>query len=95
MAVLIKPLVTEKLSALNEKGRFAFLVDRDANKVEIKRAVEQMYGVTVESVNTMIAASKPKNRYTKSQVVNGRTATYKKAIVKVAEGEFIDFYSGV
>ncbi len=95
MAVLIKPLVTEKLSELNEQGRFAFLVDRDANKVEIKRAIEQMYGVTVESVNTMIAASKPKNRYTKGAVVNGRTKTYKKAIVKVADGEFIDFYSGV
>ncbi len=95
MSVLKKPLVTEKVSALNEKGKYGFVVDRDANKVEIKRAVEDMYGVTVEDVNTMNYQGKLKSRYTKSRVVSGRSTSYKKAIVTVAEGEVIDFYSGI
>ena len=66
MSVLIKPLVTEKVSDLNEKGKYGFIVYRKANKVEIKKAVEQMYGVTVESVNTMQYQGKQKTRYTKS-----------------------------
>lgn len=95
MSVLIKPLVTEKITAENEKGKYGFLVDKEANKVEIKKAVEKMYSVTVENVNTMIYAGKKKSRYTKSKVVTGRTPSYKKAIVQVAEGEIIDFYSGI
>ena len=95
MSVLIKPLVTEKVSDLNEKGKYGFIVDRKANKVEIKKAVEQMYGVTVESVNTMQYQGKRKTRYTKSRVVSGRTDSFKKAIITVAEGEVIDFYSGI
>ena len=95
MSVLIKPLVTEKVSDLNEKGKYGFIVNRKANKVEIKKAVEQMYGVTVESVNTMQYQGKQKTRYTKSKVVSGRTDSFKKAIITVAEGEVIDFYSGI
>lgn len=95
MEVLIKPLVTEKISDLNEKGQYGFIVDRRANKVEIKKAVEKMYGVNVENVNTMRYPSKEKTRYTKTKIITGRTAEYKKAIVTVAEGEVIDFYSGI
>ncbi|MBL6446511.1 50S ribosomal protein L23 [Fulvivirga sp. 29W222] len=95
MSVLIKPLVTEKVSALNEKGKYGFIVNRKANKVEIKKAVEKMYGVTVEDVNTMNYLGKAKSRYTKSRVVTGRTPSYKKAIVTVADGEVIDFYSEI
>lgn len=95
MSVLVKPLVTEKISALNERGKYGFLVDKKANKVDIKKAVEKMYGVTVESVNTMNYQGKRKSRYTKSGVISGRRPSYKKAIVSVAEGEVIDFYSGI
>ncbi len=95
MSVLKKPLITEKVSALNESGKYGFIVDKHANKVEIKKEVEKMYGVTVESVNTMRYQGKLKSRYTKSKVISGRTAGYKKAIVTVAEGDVIDFYSGI
>lgn len=95
MSVLKKPLITEKVSTLNESGKYGFIVDRNANKIEIKKEVEKMYGVTVESVNTMRYQGKRKSRYTKSKVVSGRTAGYKKAIVTVADGEVIDFYSGI
>ena len=95
MSVLIKPVVTEKVSALNEKGKYGFIVDRKANKVEIKKAVESMYGVTVEEVNTMVYLGKKKTRYTKSRVISGRTPSFKKAIVTVAEGDVIDFYSEI
>jgi large subunit ribosomal protein L23 len=95
MSVLIKPVVTEKVSALNESGKYGFIVDRKANKVEIKKAVEQMYGVTVEDVNTMVYLGKKKTRYTKSRVISGRQPSFKKAIVTVAEGDVIDFYSEI
>ena len=95
MTILIKPLVTEKFSAMNEAGKYGFIVSRSANKVEIKREVEKKYGVTVESVNTMIQSGKRKTRYTKSRIIEGGTKTYKKAVVKVADGEIIDFYSGI
>ena len=95
MGVLIKPLVTEKISAMNENGRYGFVVARTANKVEIKKEVEKTYGVTVERVNTMIQAGKSKSKFTKSGVIEGKKPTYKKAIVQVAEGEIIDFYSGI
>lgn len=95
MSILKKPLVTEKVSALNEQGKYGFIVDVNANKVEIKKAVEDMYGVTVEDVNTMKYQGKAKSRYTQSRIVSGRTNKFKKAIVTVAEGEIIDFYSGI
>ena len=95
MSILKKPLVTEKVSALNEKGKYGFIVDADANKVEIRKAVEKQYGVNVEKVNTMNVMGKFKTRYTKAGVLAGRRPNYKKAIVTLAEGEVIDFYSNV
>ena len=95
MSVLIKPLVTEKVSAMNEEGKYGFVVSKDANKIQIKTAVEKAYGVTVESVNTMVYPGKTKSRYTKSRIITGSTPSYKKAIVKVSDGDVIDFYSGI
>ena len=95
MSILKRPLVTEKVSALNEKGKYGFIVDIEANKVEIKHAVEKQYGVNVEKVNTMKVMGKFKTRYTKAGVLSGRRPNYKKAIVTLAEGEVIDFYSNV
>ena len=95
MSVLKKPLVTEKVSALNEKGKYGFIVNADANKVEIRQAVEKQYGVNVEHVNTMNVMGKKKTRYTKTGILSGRRPGYKKAIVTLAQGEVIDFYSNV
>lgn len=96
MAIIIKPIVTEKMTALGEKlNRYGFRVDRKAGKVEIKKAVEQMYGVTVLAVNTAVVAPKVKKRYTKSGLQVGKTNAYKKAIVTLKEGETIDFYSNI
>jgi large subunit ribosomal protein L23 len=95
MSVLIRPLVTEKVSEMNEKGRYGFIVDKKANKIEIRLAVEKMYGVNVESVNTMNYEGKRKTRYTKAKIISGKRPDFKKAIVTVASGEVIDFYSGI
>jgi large subunit ribosomal protein L23 len=95
MSILKRPLVTEKVSALNEKGKYGFIVDTEANKVQIKNAVEKQYGVNVEKVNTMMVMGKLKTRYTKAGVLSGRRPNYKKAIVTLAAGEVIDFYSNV
>lgn len=95
MSILKSPLVTEKVSALNEKGKYGFSVDVDANKVEIKNAVEKMYGVNVAKVNTMRVMGKQKVRFTKAGTLAGRKPNYKKAIVTLAQGEVIDFYSNV
>jgi large subunit ribosomal protein L23 len=95
MSILKKPLVTEKVSALNEKGKYGFFVDLNANKVEIKKAVEKQYGVNVEKVNTISLMGKHKVRYTKTGILDGHKPNYKKAIVTLAEGEVIDFYSNV
>jgi large subunit ribosomal protein L23 len=95
MSILRRPLVTEKVSGLNEKGKYGFIVDLTANKVEIKQAVEKMYGVNVELVNTISVMGKLKTRYTKAGVLAGRKPNYKKAIVTLAQGEVIDFYSNV
>jgi large subunit ribosomal protein L23 len=95
MSILKSPLVTEKVSALNEKGKYGFVVESTANKVEIKNAVEKMYGVNVERVNTINVLGKKKTRFTKAGTLAGRKPNYKKAIVTLAEGEVIDFYSNV
>lgn len=96
MSVLKRPLVTEKMTALNEEMKFGFIVDIRANKIEIKKAVEKLYGVTVDEVKTMTYKGKPKARYTKSRIISGTTQKYKKAIVKLsADSDFIDFYSGI
>ncbi|MEM9672726.1 MAG: 50S ribosomal protein L23 [Cyclobacteriaceae bacterium] len=95
MSVLKKPLVTEKISEQNEQGKYGFIVDKKANKLQIREAVEKMYGVTVDRVWTMNYQGKAKTRYTKSGVISGKSPNYKKAIVQVAEGDIIDFYSNV
>ena len=96
MSILIKPVITEKMTDESEKyNRFGFIVDRRANKLEIKDAVEKMYGVSVEKVRTMVYPGKAKTRNTKGGVISGRTNSYKKAIVDVAEGESIDFYGNI
>ena len=95
MSILKSPLVTEKVSALNEKGKYGFIVDINANKVEIKKAVEKMYGVNVAKVNTLRVMGKQKVRFTKAGTLAGRKQNYKKAIVTLAQGEVIDFYSNV
>ena len=96
MNILIKPVITEKKTDESEKfNRFGFIVDRRANKLEIKDAVEKMYGVSVEKVRTMVYPGKAKSRNTKGGVISGRTNSYKKAIVDVAEGESIDFYGNI
>lgn len=95
MSILISPLVTEKVSALNEKGKYGFVVASSANKIDIKNAVEKMYAVNVEKVNTLKVLGKSKVRFTKGGTVAGRRPDYKKAIVTLATGEVIDFYSNV
>ena len=96
MGIVIKPIVTEKMTGMSEKlNRYGFRVQKDANKLEIKRAVEAMYNVTVTDVNTMVVASKKKIRYTKQGMIKGKTSAYKKAIVTVKDGEQIDFYSNI
>ncbi len=96
MEILLKPIVTEKMTALGEKlNRYGFIVDKRANKLQIKKTIEDMYGVKVEAVNTMRYGGKSKSRYTRSGIQQGRTASYKKAVVTLADGETIDFYSNI
>ena len=96
MGMIVKPLVTEKMTKLTEKlNRFGFIVRPEANKLEIKAEVEALYNVTVEKVNTIRYAGKSKSRYTRTGIVNGRTNAYKKAIVTLKEGDTIDFYSNI
>ena len=96
MGIIIKPLVTEKMTAMSTKlNRYAFLVDNKANKIEIKDAVHKLYGVDVEAVNTMNYSGKSKSRFTKRGYVEGRTNAFKKAIVTIASGQVIDFYSNI
>ena len=94
--ILLKPILTEKLTAQEEPlNRYGFLVERSANKVQIKKAVEEMYGITVESVNTMRYAGKNKSRFTKAGYVKGRGNHFKKAMITLPKGEKIDFYSSI
>ncbi|MFQ3574870.1 MAG: 50S ribosomal protein L23 [Cytophagales bacterium] len=95
MDILIKPILTEKVAALNEKGTFGFVVNLKANKIQIKEAVEKTYGVNVKEVRTMRYAGKRKSRYTKGGMVSGRTNAFKKAIIQLNDGEVLDIYSGI
>ncbi|HZH88937.1 MAG TPA: 50S ribosomal protein L23 [Chitinophagaceae bacterium] len=91
--VLIRPIVTEKVNQqMEQNNRYSFVVNRKANKLEIKEAVEQFYNVRVDEVNTMIIPAKAKSRFTKAGFVTGRKPAYKKAIVSLAEGEDIDLF---
>ena len=94
--VLVKPIVTEKSNKLTDTRKtYAFRVDRKANKLEVKKAVQEFYGVTVIEVNTVVVPAKAKSKFTKAGFISGRKPSYKKAYVKVAEGETIDLYSNI
>ncbi|MEK9567324.1 MAG: 50S ribosomal protein L23 [Flavobacteriaceae bacterium] len=96
MSVLIKPIITEKMTADSELyNRYGFIVNPKANKLQIKEAVEATYGVSVDKVRTMNYGPSRKTRYTRTGVQHGKTNAYKKAIVDVAEGDIIDFYSNL
>ncbi len=96
MEILIKPIVTEKMTIQGEKlNRYGFVVDRNANKLQIKSAIEEMYGVKVLDVNTINYHGKRKSRFTKAGLLSGRTNHYKKAIVTLAGEDKIDFYSNI
>lgn len=94
--ILIKPLITEKAETLSEGlNKYSFVVKKEANKVEIRKAVEAMYGVSVSSVNTMVMPGKAKNRTTKSGILRGRIPSFKKAVITLNEGEEIDFFGDI
>lgn len=94
--ILVRPIITEKMTLLGEKlNRYGFVVSKNANKIQIKKAVEGMYGVSVKEVNTMVVAGKKRVRYTKRGMDRGVKSSYKKAIVTLSDGETIDFYSNI
>ena len=96
MSIIIKPIITEKMTKEGEVfNRFGFIVDKKANKIQIKNAVEAAYGISVVEVNTMNYRADRSTKYTKSGIINGKTNAYKKAIVQVQEGETIDFYNNI
>ena len=96
MSIIIKPIITEKITKDGELfNRFGFVVDKKANKVQIKKAVEATYGIKVVNVNTMNVRPDRSTKYTKSGLISGKTNAYKKAIVQVQEGETIDFYNNI
>ncbi|MGQ0828649.1 MAG: 50S ribosomal protein L23 [Bacteroidota bacterium] len=96
MSIIIKPVITEKMTAQGEKhNRFGFVVDATANKVQIKNAVEKLYGVSVESVNTQNYIGKVKSRNTTKGLAIGRVNKHKKAVVTLKQGETIDFYASI
>jgi large subunit ribosomal protein L23 len=94
--IIFRPIVTEKLTSQGEKlNRYGFIVDKAVNKLEIKNAVEALYGVTVAEVNTMKYAGKVKSRNTKAGVITGNKNSYKKAIITLVKGDKIDYYSNI
>jgi large subunit ribosomal protein L23 len=91
--ILLRPVITEKSDKLvNKSNKYTFRVEKSVNRLEVKAAVQEMYGVNVLSVNTLIIAGKTKSRSTKTSVLRGMTSSYKKAIVQLAEGESIDIF---
>ena len=95
MGILLKPIITEKLTAMADKGVYGFYVDPSANKIEIKEAVEQTYNVSVKDVNTQKGHGKRKSRYTKAGMLTGRTNHFKKAFITLAGEDKIDFYANI
>jgi large subunit ribosomal protein L23 len=94
--IVIKPVVSEKAELLSEAlSQYTFVVERTANKIEIRKAIEARYGVSVDRVNTAVMPGKTKNRSTKSGLVRGRIPAYKKAIVTLQDGETIDLYNEI
>lgn len=95
--LLIRPLLTEKISRINTKSgntEYVFVVDSNANKIEIRREIEKMYNVNIESIRTVIVAPKTKRRYTKTGILSGKTKSYKKAYIRIQQGEEINIYEG-
>ena len=97
MAILIKPLVTEKMTNITDKhsNRYGFIVRPEADKLQIKKEIENLYNVHVISVNTARYAGKRSSRYTKAGLIRGQKNAYKKAVVTLKDGETIDFYSNI
>lgn len=97
MNIIIKPVITEKMTTISEKmnNRYGFIVDKRANKLQIKKAVEEIYEVKVDQVNTINYSGKSKSRYTKTGMLTGKTKAFKKAIITLAEGQTIDFFSNI
>lgn len=96
MEIKIEPIVTEKANSISEKlNRYTFRVSTDANKFQIKSLIEKLYGVKVVAVNTANFSGKSKSRNTKSGLIKGKVASFKKALVTVGKGETIDFYSNI
>jgi len=94
--ILIKPIISEKSEFLSENlGQYSFVVSKKANKIEIKKAIEDLYSVNVASINTIIVPSKSKSRNTRSGVLKGRVSGYKKAIITVEKGEEIDYFGDI
>ena len=94
MNILLKPVITEKATADSElNNRFTFLVETDANKVQIKKAVEKTYGVSFDKVRTMRYGAERRTRYTKTGIQRGKSSRIKKAVVQLIEGDTIDFYN--
>ena len=93
MSILKKPLITEKVSALNKHGLYGLIVDNRADKNQIKKEVERFYGVTVDKINTMRYAGKSITRHTKSRVMTGKKSSYKKVLVTLKAGDSIEFYN--
>jgi len=96
MNILLKPIITEKMTKQADSlNRWGFIVKKTANKIQIKKAVETMYGVTVESVNTLRYSGKKRSRFTKTGKIAGKTNSYKKAVVTLVKEDKIDFYSNI
>jgi large subunit ribosomal protein L23 len=96
MDIIIRPIVTEKMNRQGDSlSKYGFMVSPGANKIQVKVAVEKLYGVTVASVNTVKYSGKTKTRNTRSGILRGKASAFKKAIVTLAKGEKIDFYSNI
>lgn len=96
MSIIIKPLLTEKMTQHGEKfNRYGFYVATKANKIEIKEAIEKMYNVTVTDIRTMNTPGKVKSRMKRSGIQRARVGKFKKAVVQVKQGDAIDFYSNI
>ncbi len=94
--IIIRPLITEKSELLSENlSQYSFVVNKNANKIEIRKAIEAMYGVNVDAVNTIIVPGKSKVRNTRTGLQKGRKPSFKKAIVRLSEGEEIDFFGDI
>jgi large subunit ribosomal protein L23 len=95
MFILKKALLTEKMSILNKKGMYGFIVDKNSNKIEVKKLIEKIYKVTIKNINTINYKSKKKNKYINKKLYKGKVSSYKKVIITLKNEEIIDFYTGM